>query len=151
MPKEVTCCWLLLLAPGSMTRHDYLIIRLVPVYRWNENLGFEQNKIVPLWLFSSYLTFKFHSSPAVSKKIYICLTFSWKKMYLVAYIGKENKRIELQKLVWKVKFSHKINKSRYNQYIKTKSVELPFKTKNSNISFCFSNISCKQVVRIRQL
>ena len=72
-------------------------------------------------------------------------------MYLVAYIGKENKTIELQKLGWKVKLSHKMNESRHNQYIKTKSVKLPFKTKNSNISFCFSNISCKQVMMIHQL
>ena len=69
-------------------------------------------------------------------------------MYLVAYIGEENKSIELQKLAWKVKLSHKMNESRHNQYIKTKSVKLPFNTKNSNISFCFSN---KQVVMIRQL
>ena len=40
-------------------------------------------------------------------------------------------------MAWKVKLSHKMNESRHNQYIKTKSVKLPFKTKNSNISFCF--------------
>ena len=44
-----------------------------------------------------------------------------------------------------------MNESRHNQYIKTKSVKLPFKAKNSNISFCFSNIPCKQVVMIRQM
>ena len=72
-------------------------------------------------------------------------------MYLVAYIGEENRSIELQKLAWKVKLSHKMNESRHNQYVKTKSVKLPFKTKNSNISFCFSNILYKQVVMIRQM
>ena len=35
-----------------VTRHDYLIIRLVLVYRGNENSGFESNKIVPLRLFN---------------------------------------------------------------------------------------------------
>ena len=78
--------------------------------------------------------------------------FSWKQRYLVAYIGEGNKSMELQKLAWKlVKLSHKMNEYRHNQYIKTKSVKLPFKTKNSNISFCFSKISCKQVAMIRQL
>ena len=72
-------------------------------------------------------------------------------MYLVAYIGEENKSIELQKLAWKVKLSQKMNESRHNQYIKTNSAKLPFKTKRSNISFCFSNIPCKQVVMIRQM
>ena len=41
-------------------------------------------------------------------------------MYLVAYIGEENKSIELQKLAWKVKLSHKMNESQHNQCIKTK-------------------------------
>ena len=36
----------------SVTRRDYLIIRLVLVYRENENSGFESNKIVPLRLFN---------------------------------------------------------------------------------------------------
>ena len=40
----------------------------------------------------------FHLSQVVSKKIHIFLIFSWKQRYLVAYIGKENKSIELQKL-----------------------------------------------------
>ena len=83
------------------------------------------NKIVPLRLFSWYLTFIFHLSPAVSKIIHICLIFPWKQRYLVAYIGEGNKSIELQKLAWKVKLSHKMNESRHNQYIKTKSVKVP--------------------------
>ena len=49
------------------------------------------NKIVPLRLFSWYLTFIFHLSPAVSKIIHICLIFPWKQRYLVAYIGEGNK------------------------------------------------------------
>ena len=73
----------------------------------------------------------------MSKTIHICLIFSWKQKYLVAYISERNKSIELQKLACKVKLSHKMNESRNNQYIKTKSVKLPFKTRNSNISFCF--------------
>ena len=36
-------------------------------------------------------------------------------MYLAAYIGEENKSIELQKLAWKVKLSLKMNESRHNQ------------------------------------
>ena len=89
------------------------------------------NKIVPLWLFSWYLTFIFHLSPAVSKKIHICLIFPWRQRYLVAYIGEGNKSIELQKLAWKVKLSHKMNESRHNQFIKTKSVKVQFVAKNS--------------------
>ena len=46
-------------------------------------------------------------------------------MCLVAYIGEGNKSIELQKLAWKVKLSHKMNESRHNQYIKTKSDKVP--------------------------
>ena len=133
-----------------MTRRDYLIIKLVPVYWQNENLGFNKTKSF-LRLFSWYLTFIFHLSPAVSKRIHICLKFSWKQRYLVVCTGKGNKSIELQKLVWKVKLSHKMNESQHNQYIKTKTVKLPLKTKNSNISFCFSNISCKQGMMILQL
>ena len=76
-----------------------MIIRLVLVYRGNENSGFESNKIVSLRLFSRYLTFIFHLSPAVTEKIRICLIFSWKQRYLVAYVGEENKSIELQSKV----------------------------------------------------
>ena len=83
------------------------------------------NKIVPLRLFSWYLTFIFHLSPVVSKKIHICLIFPWKQRYLVVYIGEGSKSIELQKLAWKEKLSHKMNESRHKQYIKTKSVKVP--------------------------
>ena len=51
--------------------------------------------------------------PAVSNKIHICLIFSWKQRYLVAYIGERKKSIKLQKLAWKVKLSHKMNESRH--------------------------------------
>ena len=40
-------------------------------------------------------------------------------------IGEGNKSIELQKLALKVKLSHKMNESRHNQTIKTKSVTVP--------------------------
>ena len=97
------------------------------------------NKIVPLWLFSWYLSFIFHLSPAVSKKIHICLIFPWKQRYLVAYIGEGNKSIELLNLAWKVKLSPKMNESRHNQYIKTKSVKVPsdWKLKTAISRFVF--------------
>jgi len=47
---------------------------------------------------SLHLTFIFHLSPEVSKKIHIFLILSKKPRCLVAYIGKENKTIELQML-----------------------------------------------------
>ena len=104
------------------------MIRLGPVYRWNENLGFEWNKIVPLRLVSWYLIFILHLSPAVSKKIHICL------------LG--NKGTWLRTLARKTKVSnYKSWREKWNQYIKTKSIRLPFKTKNSNISSCDDFVS----------
>ena len=88
------------------------------------------NKIVPLWLFSWYLTFIFHLSPAVSKKYTSVLYFLGNKCIWLRTSVRETKvsnykSIELQKLAWKVKLSHKMNESRQNQYIKTKSVKVP--------------------------
>ena len=47
----------------------------------------------------------------MSKKIHIFLIFSWKQRYLVAYIGKDNKSFELQKVAWKVNLSQYCFKS----------------------------------------
>ena len=95
------------------------------------------NKIVPLRLFSWYLTFIFHLSPAVSKKIHICLIFPQKQRYLVAYIGEGNKSIELQKLAWKVKLSHKMNESRHNTLKPSVKVPSDLKLKTALSRFVF--------------
>ena len=83
------------------------------------------NKIVPLWLFSWYLTSIFHLSPAVSKKYTSVLNFLGNKGIWLRTSARETKVSNYKKLAWKVKLSHKMNESQHNQYIKTKSVKVP--------------------------
>ena len=122
-----------------MTRSDYLMIRLVPVYLWNENLCFEQNRSSSTFqpIFNFYIPFIYLQQWV--KKYTSVLNFLGKQRYLVAYIGEGNKSIGLQKLAWKGKLSHKMNESRHNQYIKNKSVKVPsdLKLKTAKSRFVF--------------
>ena len=81
----------------SETRRDYLIIKLVIVYRWNENLSLAWNKIILLPFLSKVIPL-FHYSPAGKKRAYIYL----RKLPL--YVFWENKGIMLQTLRGKQKY-----------------------------------------------
>ena len=79
----------------SETRRDYLIIKLVIVYRWNENLPLEWNKIILL--------------PFLSKVIHYFITLQQEKKRaylrkLPLYVFWENKGIMLQTLWGKQKY-----------------------------------------------
>jgi len=63
-----------------MTGRDHLIIKVVLVYRLNENLRLKQNKVVPLRFLIRYLA-AFHLSPAVNKKYsHACVFFIYQGM-----------------------------------------------------------------------
>ena len=124
--------------------------------KWKFGFWIKQNRSSSTFqlIFNFYIVYSIYLQRWV-KKCTSVLYFLKNKCVWLHTLARETKVsnyktcIELQNLAWKVKLSHKMNESRHNQYIKR--VKLPFKTKNSNISFCFSNISCKQVVMIRQL
>ena len=79
----------------SETRPDYLIIKLVIVYRWNENLPLEWNKIILLPFLSKvihyFITLRLERSEHISES-FLCVFF-W-----------ENKGIMLQTLRGKQKY-----------------------------------------------
>ena len=79
----------------SETRRNYLIIKLVIGYRWNENLPLEWNKII-LLPFLSWVITLFHCSPAGKKRAYL------RKLPLCVFW--ENKGITLQTLRGKQKY-----------------------------------------------
>ena len=79
----------------SETRGDYLIIKLVIVYRWNENLLLEWHKIILLPFLSKVIPL-FHYSPAGKKRSYL--------RKLILYFFWENKGIMLQTLRGKQKY-----------------------------------------------
>ena len=81
-----------------MTGRDHLIIKVVLVYRLNENLRLKQNKVVPLRFLIRYLA-AFHLSPAANKKytffVYIfeetrilcCIPWRGKQKYQVTKVS----------------------------------------------------------------
>ena len=79
----------------SETRRDYLIIELVIVYRWIENLPLEWNKIILLPFLSKVIPL-FDYFPAGKKRAYL------RKLPL--YVFWENKGIMLQTLRGKQKY-----------------------------------------------
>ena len=83
------------------TRRDYLIIKLVIawVYRWNENLPLEWNKIILLPFLSKVITL-FHYSPAGKKRAYLRKL----PLKLPSFRFLRNKGIMLQTLRGKQKY-----------------------------------------------
>ena len=84
------------------TRRDYLIIKLVIVYRWYENLPLEWNKIIPLPFFK-LITFHFSlAGKKTSISSFVC--FSEKTRVSYYKLCEKNKSIKLQTLRWKQKY-----------------------------------------------
>ena len=79
----------------SETRGEYLIIKLVIGYRWNENLLLEWHKIILLPFLSKVIPL-LHYSPAGKKRAYL--------RKLILYVFWENKGIMLQTLGGKPKY-----------------------------------------------
>ena len=90
----------------SETRQGYLIIKLVIiVYRWNENLPLEWNKIILLPFLSEVITL-FHYSPEGKKRAYqkasfVC--FLRKQGYHVTNFARETKVSSYKCWRWKNK------------------------------------------------
>ena len=112
-------------------------IRLVPVLsvKWKFGFWIKQNRSSSTFqqIFNFYIPF-ISSSEWKNTRLYI---FSRKQRYLVTYIGEGNKSIELKKLAWKLKVSHKMNESRHNQYIKPKVLSYHLKLKTAISRFVF--------------
>ena len=87
----------------SETRRDYLIIRLVIVHWWNENLPLEWNKIIPLPFFHKFKHFIFLQQEK-SEHIFLCM-FLRKQGYRVTNFARKTKVSFYKCCRWKVKLS----------------------------------------------
>ena len=75
----------------SETQLDYLIIKLVVVYRWYQNLPLEWNKIIPLPFFHKLITL-FHFSLAGKKRApsFVCF---WENKGIMLQRGKQKYQV----------------------------------------------------------
>ena len=86
----------------SETRRDYLIVKLVVVYRWYETLPLEWNKIIVLPFFHKLITL-FHFSPAGKKRAYLPCMFLRKQGYHVTNFARKTKVSNYKCWRWKYK------------------------------------------------
>ena len=108
----------------SETRQDYLIIKLVIVYRWYENLPLERNKIIPLPFFHTLITISFFSSMK-KQHIFLCMLLR-KQGYHVTNFARKTKVSNYKCWRWKIKLSRtlvrRINEFKMNE-IQRKSLQ----------------------------